>query len=499
MDMGSGSEDEGEGVQMGPRSSINVQQRSVPAVIISGQTEDDEEMDMDETQVMYGGIIRRQSLAAADESYSTTGETTTDEEKTMDFTIAVGGMLPNSPPLNASQTRASMSVGYSIPMSPGSAENRIHPGDPYEADLSIDETVVIGGIIDADESISTASEGGSSREGERTMTYSFGDLRPQPPPSPGMDMTVVGGGIVNQTPSTTFLLPPRSPAQPWVVSPGAQKIARSPNALGPPPSSIPRFAQPTVSSARKASPTKRNVFAPSPSPYHSTTPRKTGMATAADVAKRLSFSSATSSAGKKRPREDDNVQAPGSAKKPRPTPPQTPAEEVFGAGSTGPTPRLSLGKPSRSLLPPSPGLPLAPPTPQSYGRSRAPRKSLGTPSRSLNTSVRSLAAPPSAERPQNFTPSKPYKSPRTLRQLRNEPVEDADEEEVAQELEVEEWDHPPAVSLSAFLEMAGVQFNDELPGISGRRSSMRRSLAASQSSSGEPYNLFTGKFLTFLC
>ncbi|ORX40865.1 Spc7 kinetochore protein-domain-containing protein [Kockovaella imperatae] len=464
MDMASddeGEDDDASGVQMGhPRASLGrAANAAVPTVTVSPDSGEEDEMDMEETQVIYGGIVQRQSASEQDDSFDTEVEKSIDEERTMDFTIAVGGMLPNSPPIHASQTRASMSIGYSVPMSPRSAGNRIHPGDPMpeEGDMSIEETVVIGGIIGADESISTASETSQTQQ-ERTMTFSFGNLNTRPPASPGMEMTTVLGGIVDQSFSATQ--PRRS-----VSATEGQNQTSAGAAKAPTPS----FARATVSSAKKTSPIKRNVFAPSPGPYPSTTPRKDGMATAADVAKRLSFSSTTSSAGKKRVREDD-VDVPGSAKKSRPTPPTTPAEAVFGMGSTGPS-RLSIGKPSKSLLPASPGPMPAPPTPQSYGRPRMSRQSLGTPSRMDRSGAGVTLQEPST------TPSKPYKSPRTLRQLRNEPVEDEVEDE--QVVEGQEWDQPPAVSLSAFLEMAGIQFNDELPGIDMRRNSMRRSLAAS--------------------
>ena len=449
---GDSDEDYQAGVEMGrnrqPRSSLT-QKNGADA----GE-EEDMDMDMDETQIIYGGIIQGQ--ANGDESYSTADTVDTsmaksaNESQTMDFTIAVGGMLPNSPPVGASKMRSSM--GYTVPMSPRTAGTRIHPGEPMdgEADISIEETTVFGGIIAADDSLSTMSEGNSANgvgEQERTMTYSFGNIGvTSAAPSPGMDMTIAMGGIVSQAP-----LPAVSPA-------------RLPTNTRP-MSGTPSFARATVSSAQKSrvSPTKRNVFAPSPSPHASRTPVKKGMEAAADVAKRLSFASTTSSGGKKRAREDDeNIM--GSAKKARPTPPRNAVEAVFGRPSQSPV--RPLAGASR----------LSAPQPPMVERSPirfSPRKSLGLP-----PPRRSLG-----------TPSRPTKSPATLRRLMNQTVEDSPEKangggEPGDE-EVAEWNQPPAVTLNTFLEMAGMQFMDDLPGQSKRRSSVGRGLLAlSQGNAG---------------
>ena len=476
--------DEGDddgGVQMGP-SATSSQGQVLPDRQISfavqqqqqqqqdADVEDDE--DMEETQ-NYGGI-RRQSMAPTDAgsevnaSFSTDGGKSTDDERTMDFTIAVGRVLPTSPPLGASRNRASM--GYSVPMSPRTAGNRIHPGDrsaEASGDMSIEETVVIGGIIEEEDTVSTVSDANNSRDEHRTMTFNFGQMQAQigeGVDSPGMDMTIAIGGI-SALPPHASSAPPRTG-----ISPAAR---RSYTSITIPSPAVQSFARPTLSSSRKASPAKRNVFAPSPSPFKSMTPRKTSLTTAAEVAKRLSFSSVNSSAGKKRAREDDVESAPGTAKKARPTPPLTPAEEVFGGSSSsrpipaaGPTPsiafapRVSLGKPSRTLPPRSPGESLAPPTPRKYGEPPTPRKSLGTPSRTL-------------------------KSPRSLRQMRNELVDD-EKLAVEEEDEVPSTELPPEISLDAFLEMAGVPFNESLPRINNsKRESLRKSLLAqSQNSMG---------------
>jgi kinetochore protein Spc7/SPC105 len=45
--------------------------------------------------------------------------------------------------------------------------------------------------------------------------------------------------------------------------------------------------------------------------------------------------------------------------------------------------------------------------------------------------------------------------------------------------ELDEWDSPPTITLAAFLEMAGVQFMEGLPGLTRRRSSVAKGLLSS--------------------
>lgn len=363
-----------------------------------------EEVDMDVTQVLYGGIIGRSSIPANTSITSEVSAPETDgeeEEKTMDFTIAIGGLLPHSPPVGAVSDR--LSLGYSVPLSPDSANRRLIPGQLIEGEveMEMDETVAIGGIIGADESLSSGSGSGEETMRERTMTFSFGDVRAGA--EEGMEMTIAAGGIVG--------LLPQSPALLTRPMPGT-----------------PSFAGPTMSSAQKE---KRNVFAPSPSPFK-TTPRKSGMETAGEVAKRLSFGSTTSSGGKKRSREEDEVE--DNAKRGR----IEPEDEVFGS-----TPILATS-PHRIAASPRKS-------------TASPRKSIGTPMRMTKSPARSPA----------------------LRRMLGEEVESG---EVGQQ----EWEQPPTISLAAFLEMAGVQFMEGLPGLNRRQSSVARGvLGQSYSGGGE--------------
>ena len=360
-----------------------------------GQGEEDdaegEEVDMDVTQVVCGGIIRRASIPADTSMTSETSVVETDEgeeEKTMDFTIAIGGLLPHYPPVGAVSDRTS--IGYSIPMSPNSSNRRLIPGQLMEGEveLEMEETGVFGGIIGADETLSSGS--GEDTMRERTMTFSFGQA---PAKNDNMEMTIAAGGIIG--------MPQHSPSHDIRPSSG-----------------IPSFARPTVSSAHKE---KRNIFAPSPSPFKST-PVKSGMETAGAVAKRLSFGSTTSSGGKKRTRDEQEIQS--DSKRGR----MGHVEEVFES----------------TLI-----------------TTASPRQVAASPIRSLGTPLRATKSP--------------ARSPALRRMLGEDVKGDAVYEQ--------EWEQPPTIPLATFLEMAGVQFMEGLPGLTRRHSSAARGVLG-QSYSG---------------
>jgi kinetochore protein Spc7/SPC105 len=426
MDLDTASESsshEDEGVEMGgPRRFDGSNGRfSFGGGGAEGDDEDAEgEDDMDMTQVVYGGIARRSSMAASDADFDVEDESqigVSDDEKTMDFTLAIGGVLPNAAPLSASTLRNS--VGYSLPESPNSAGARLHPGQLMEGevDMSMDETIAIRGIIEADASLSSGASGDDTiANREKTMTFSFNTRQHD---EDGMDMTVAGGGIVG--------FPSMSPARATY----SQSTARSPASSSSRAAyGTPRFAQPTASSAQKSKTSeKRNVFAPSPSPFKST-PHKGGMDAAGDVAKRLSFGSTTSSGGRKRVREDGDEAPSSPAKRGR----AFIAEEVFGA----PPSAMGTGTPRKAMSP-----------------HKSPRKSIG-------------------HRTSTSNPGKsPAKSP-MLRRVLGLPVEGQDRQD-----EQDEWDSPPTITLAAFLEMAGVQFMEGLPGLTRRRSSVAKGLLSS--------------------
>jgi kinetochore protein Spc7/SPC105 len=386
-----------------------------------GEEDAEGEEDMDMTQVVYGGIARRASMAASNADEEVGESMVDDDEKTMDFTLAIGGVLPNTAPAGASTLRNS--IGYSFPSSPNSAGARLHPGDAMEGemDMSMDETVALGGIIGADDSLSSGGSGEDTMANrERTMTFSF---NPGNNDDDGMDMTVAGGGIIG--------FPVMSSALPSQAAPTSPTSTSAKLATG-----TPSFARPTMSSAQKTKATeKRNVFAPSPSPYKSTTPRGGVMDAAGDVAKRLSFGSTTSSGGKKRARENDDETSPAKRR-------SMVAEEVFGV----PTP--PMGTPKRTVSP-----------------RKSPRNS------------------------SSLTSKSPARSP-MLRRVLGLPTNDQEEREGQTE-----WDTPPTITLAAFLEMAGVQFMEGLPGLTRRRSSVAKGLlgASGYGGNGECHDMITAR------
>lgn len=147
------------------------------------------EMDMDET-VIGGGILNQgwanddtESDSDSDSDMSIEGtEATdaTDEEKTMDFTVALGGPMPSAPPQGALRSRAS--IGYSVPSAAG--QQPFLPGDGVSdgESMEMEETAAYGNVY-IDESTSSLSDN-SNRGGEHTSTYH-------------MDFTTVVGGIHN--------------------------------------------------------------------------------------------------------------------------------------------------------------------------------------------------------------------------------------------------------------------------------------------------------------
>lgn len=481
-------------------SGVEMDDRRVATGSAQSEEEEDEEVDMDETGVYGAGIIRREStataFAAADENdISFASSTGTDEEKTMDFTIAIGGIVPPVPPVHATRNR--QSIGYSQPESPNSLENRLRPGQAVagEADMSIemDETVAYGGIV-GDESFSSGSDGNTAEHGrdrERTMTFSFGNVPadaavevvPVDEEDDGMDMTVALGGIVDVT----------------AASPARFSLTASASLARPSPGTS-SYARPTVSSAqrtREPTPKKRNIFGPSLGSQTASTPRSEGMATAGAVAKRLSFGSVTSSGGKKRPAEEDEEES--SAKRPRPTitknifAPDAPADEGVIAETISSNQRrsasaspvksataavmaesLSPSKPSvkprqsipRNLRPPrSPGGNL------SYNSAFSPHKNaqraFASPARTAHQSLGGSSTPQQYR--QRFLGGSPAKSPHVRRLLGEDvPQEEIDlaNEEI---LELE----PPMINLSDFLRMAKVEFLEDLPKAKRRSSTGR--------------------------
>ncbi|WWD20877.1 hypothetical protein CI109_105354 [Kwoniella shandongensis] len=436
------SDSEDEGVEMGSvRRNENDEQQVANGLYLEEADDEDaeeDEMDMDITQNVYGGIVRRASMAAnttVGSDVDAEGETdmdisqrSGDDEKTMDFTIAVGGLLPPKAPAGAMKNRNS--IGYSIPQPEGTSTRNFLPGEAIEGEIEMEmeETVAFGGIIGADDSLSSGSEDTmNNTHRERTMTFSFDNpqaaAQSEHDDDGAMEMTMATGGIVSFDP----------------VSP-----ARSLPTNTRPMSATPSFARPTVSSVQKSkeketATQKRNVFAPSPSPFKSTTPRKNGLQTAGEVAKRLSFGSTTSSGGKKRARQDDDEEEHmGSAKKSKTS--SIESDEVFGG-----TPVQQAPRPVVSSVGPR-------------------RSSLGTPMR--------MARSPASRRS-------------AVRVFDPEGEDEAIEEITRQAEGQQDWEQPQAISLASFLEMTGVQFMEGLPGLNRRRSSVAKGILGQSYGGGD--------------
>ncbi|WVF67854.1 hypothetical protein IAT40_002615 [Kwoniella sp. CBS 6097] len=432
----------------------------------------DMDMDMDMTQNVYGGIIRRASMAAdttVDSDIDSAANTSTrsDEEKTMDFTVAIGGLLPSQAPAGAMRNRNS--IGYSIPQPEGSTSRVFLPGEAIEGEveMEMEETVAFGGIIGPDDTLSSAGSEDTmnGRDRERTMTFNFNQSHlsqqnhedDQDQDGGAMEMTMAVGGIIN--------LPPVSPAPTSTITYPVVSPARQLPTNTRPMSGTPSFARPTVSSVQKSkekepTPKKRNVFAPSPSPPQATTPKKTGLQVAGEVAKRLSFGPSTSSSGQKRARESLASQA--NAKKARvsiaPTP-EASTEEVFG------TPIFQSAPVSRASI-------------------LAPRSSLGTPMRLVQspaTRPRVSIVPVADEASIEEIPQQDV-----VAQDENiEAVEQAEEYDAEADAEPEpEWEQP-TISVAAFLEMAGIRFMDNLPAVNRRRSSVGKGILGQSYAGGE--------------
>lgn len=448
------------------------------------------EMSMDET-IHRGGIISRQQFTyTGDESYISESEANTstrsDEERTMDFTHALGGVLPTAPPANATRGRAS--VGYRHgSLADGEA---IIPGEGEDdMDMEMDETVAFGGIINLgpghglghgqDDTISTASGSEDTMtmnrvsEG-RTGTFSFNNVDLQVAArleqsatgrdttiGVDMDITTVSGGIFSQQyqqhQAALSLSRSQSQAPASAQAPVASTTPKSPRAITRPLDDTPSFARATTSSAskivslqkspeKKASQPKRNIFGPSPSPFKgSSTPRKSGMQTAGEVAKRLSFGSAAGSASKKRAREDYLEEAGGEKEN----------EAESGRPASAKKQRLSV------------------PTALGLGESvfgSNSRTSMNAISPVLISSP--IRAPPVALVSHTATPSR---SPAVRRAMGvTTPVVEEEVDDVNEDINAH--GEPRTIGLGAFLTMAGVQFDDAALSGPRRRASVAKGL-----------------------
>ena len=202
------------------------------------------------------------------------------------------------------------------------------------------------------------------------------------------------------------------------------------------------------------------------------------MGIAGEVAKRLSFGSASGSvhgsAKRAREEEDEEEEMVKRQKSDLGL-----GDSIFGrprlsaplAEEARATPRKSLapahGTPRKSLAP-AHGTPRKSLAPESISRG-TPRKSMGPPqiTPAKTTPRKSLAGSsiPAKSPRKSMIPSLP---------IQNDEAEDVEEEmsmemEGEEEVRGEDWEAPP-IGLTRFLEMAGVEFVDELPILSRRKS-----------------------------
>ena len=457
--------------------------------------DEEDDMSMEMTQSYSGGIVahhQHQQEEEGDESFMTETSTRSDEEKTMEFTIAIGGLLPTQPPSSAKKGRAAVGYNHSDPS--GSAA--LVPGEE-DGDMEMDETIAFGGIINSnnvDDTISTNAsddtiqgQGHNQDQGrERTMTFNFGDLATavreeranlnlnldvEVDLDMDMDMTTVGGGIhAHQHSHLHAHAHVQSQSQPQqqqniFAGTSTSTTPKSPHrSLTRPSAFTPSFARPTTSSAQKSkvlstSPEKpkekRNIFGPSPSPAKSlaTTPRKSGMGIAGEVAKRLSFGSNGGSvhgSAKRRAgaRDEDREEEDERVKRQKLDTASTQVQLQLGDSIFG-RPRLSASAPTVNGTPR-----------KSLAAVSLPAPARGTPRKSMGMGS-----------------TTPAKSPRRSMYPAQTEME-AEDEEVEMEMEMEEeargenWE-PVAIGLASFLQMAGIEFVDSLPTMARRKSGGR--------------------------
>ncbi|EKC98845.1 hypothetical protein A1Q2_06816 [Trichosporon asahii var. asahii CBS 8904] len=155
----------------------------------SDMSDSEDEMSMDET-VIGGGIVQWDEADTEEDSdmdISQSSAATDDEEKTMDFTVALGEVVPVKAPQNAKRNR--QSIGYSHPLEPGMLPVRpgVSDGPDNSAEMEMEETAIYGGIYGGMHDDSTISSNDSAGA-EHTVTYTLGR----------MDFTQAGGGIVGR-------------------------------------------------------------------------------------------------------------------------------------------------------------------------------------------------------------------------------------------------------------------------------------------------------------
>ena len=333
--------------------------RSARASVSAGGGEDTS-MDMDITQIVSHGLLQPATGSPAstvsggeDAADSDTDSDSDDEdddeldparqeERTMDFTVAIGGIIPGAPPAGARENRNPVGYGvegfastdytaplgdmvperpvyttgiFTIPANRGFDQFSTGPaGQDEEGEMSMEETRAFGGVVAAVGAASADSDSSMSveevDEDDATMDFTIahggvvGRAREEEDDD-GMDFTIARGGIlpptVNVTSPTASTI---SRSNTTLSAPGTPKTAPPPpptTTTPPAAASGPSYAQPT--SASRA----RDIYGPSPSPKGAAGdspggPKGRSPATAMQVAKKLVFepSPAKATASKRR-------------------------------------------------------------------------------------------------------------------------------------------------------------------------------------------------------
>lgn len=322
-----------------PEKVVNASSRR-NRVSVSGQAQQGEEdmsMDMDITQIVSHGILQPAGSPASTVSGGEDSDTDTDdddldparqEERTMDFTVAIGGIIPGAPPADARENRNPVGYGvdgvvteymaplgdeaprpmyasgiFSIPANRGFDQFSAAASTTEKGEMSMEETRAFGGVVTSAAVVSADSDSSMSVEevdedDAMDFTIAHGGVvgrEQEEEEDDGMDFTIARGGILPTVNVTSPTASTVSRGNTTLSAPG------TPKAAPPPSTAAPSYAQPT--SASRA----RDIYGPSPSPKRAAGdspagPKGRSPATAMAVAKKLVFepSPAKSTTSKRR-------------------------------------------------------------------------------------------------------------------------------------------------------------------------------------------------------
>jgi hypothetical protein len=465
----------------------------VPHVRVIGgaSATDDMTMDMDMTQVMGNGHLLASpasTVSARDDDDEEEEEESSDEEvenaanrgpeeRTMDFTVAVGGIIPGLPPVNA--WRSAESIGYTSVLPDGYEPTGINSsnvfsastlGNPFldgssgegsvftlprlnvgDESLEMDETIALGGIVREDQTFSSVDEDEGEIRREPTLSFPSGPFTALETGEGEMtmDFTMARGGILaNASPrqSTGGVFSMN------VTSPTASTVSKrtvTSSVFSVPAS--PEQAQQATASVR------RDIYGPSPDAIKTSRlardedePVGRSMEAAKDVAKKLVFTPTKSTSPSPR----------------KVSPVKRTFESALDKVDANKSMRTSPA--DKENTDPSPFQPVAQ-SPRKYGsplkeRPRTPNKRfsvLGPPERSPHKNL----APRSPARPMASLASRPT-TPSRLSQTEVMPEPEWAQQEFS------------SISLGNFLEMTGIQFMTSMPTATRRKSVLNGGMPA---------------------